>query len=188
MRFAPFALVLCALLWGCAGGAPDYQVRIDATDKVAHGYGHGILIDSRHVATVEHVAPRRDLDYRVSRADLHRGSHRRIRYIKAKLVGFYGTKRRTVERLSVLRLSKPMWCAEFPKFRNVEAGDSGSPILGKRGEVVGLVTGFKPQMFFMGRFIPGPSIVGSNGPVGPVLPFVKTRPKKRPKRTKQEVK
>lgn len=170
MRF--LALVAVALLTsGCLSAAPDYHVRIDIFQdgKKADGlgYGHGILVDSRHVVTVDHVAPGDHLTYQVSRARLHHTHLGKIRYVKARWVGKFGHGR-SVETLSVLRLSKSMDCDIFPEFRGVEPGDSGSPILGKRGEVIGLVSARIGPFFFMGQPRHGKSIIGTNGPVGPV--------------------
>ena len=168
-------LAAVALTSGCLHASPDYHVRIDVYEKGKKrdglGFGHGILVDARHVVTVNHVAPGAKYTYHVSRAYLHGYHLSKIRYIKATFVGSFGQDR-SVETLSVLRLSKPMHCEIFPEFRMVEEGDSGSPILGKRGEVIGLVTGRIGPFVFIGQVRHGNSIIGTNGPVGPV-PFRK---------------
>lgn len=155
------ALVVCVALSGCAAVTPDWHVRIDSWYDGRHAYGHGILVDSTHVLTVQHVAPG-PRDYKVSRANLH-GTRREdvIRHVEAYYQGGY--TQGSVEAFSVLRLRKPMFCEEWPELRSIEPGDSGGPILGKRGAVVGLITGYS-----VGVFSPGRTLLGTNGPRGPV--------------------
>lgn len=159
-------LVLAALSAGCSiTTAPDFQVRIDSAFLVdgkypAKSFGHGILIDERTVLTVRHVAPDASRTYVVSRASWQGPHLKRIRFRRAHYAGQFAAGF-SIEPLSVLRLSKPMHCEAYPELRGIEAGDSGSPILGKRGAVVGLITGHSPM--FGGR-----TILGTNGPSGPV--------------------
>ena len=159
----PFAAICALALSGCTAASPDYHVRIDTPGM---GYGHGILIGPSTVVTVEHVAPVTSVTYKVSRASRHKNGQRPIRYVKAERVRRFGGS--SAEPLVVLRLKTPMACTEYPEFRNVEPGDSGSPILGKRGEVIGLVSGMKRRFFFVERPVFSWAIIGTNGPIGPV--------------------
>lgn len=166
------ALVSLSLLTGCVSGgtAPDYQVRIDeVVGNNSLGYGHGVLIDSRTVVTVAHVgkASEEGSEFYVSRAASHVNNGGKVRYIRARRVVSFND-RDSAEALVVFTLDKSMSADVYPKFRNVAKGDSGSPILGARGEVVGLVSGVQ-MVPFLGDFrIRGPSVVGTNGPFGPV--------------------
>lgn len=153
--------VLALSLSGCmgAGTAPDFQVRIDIVRdaKESIGFGHGVLIDKRTVVTVAHVGGK-EADYYVSRAN----GAPKPRYVKAHFVGLFGSTV-SVEPLAVLRLDESMYCSRYPELRGVEPGDSGSPILGKRGAVIGFVHGYI-EGFFTGR-----TIMGVNGPIGPLV-------------------
>lgn len=163
-------LTALALFTGCASTSADWHVRLDAVgeDGEGLGYGHGVLIDSSTVVTVEHVAEGEAIGhFRVSRASVHHAATRRIRYVKAK-VSHYLSGGNSVERLAVLKLASPMTCDVYPKMRSIEKGDSGSPIMGKRGEVIGLVTGYRSSVYFMGRITRGRTIFGTNGPMGPI--------------------
>ena len=132
------------------------------------GYGHGVMVDSETVVTVAHVAEGANHGtIRVSRASEHHGSLRRILYVRGE-VSHPFRMAHSVEHLVVIKLEGALPCKRYPKFRSIEPGDSGSPILGKGGDVVGLVTGYKHNVFFMGKFTPGRTIVGTNGPMGPV--------------------
>ena len=180
MRALALLLILFVpSLAGCAsGGTPDFDVRIDSEfmkdGKKVNTYGHGILIDEHHVVTVNHVAPGKRIRYMVSRASVHVTGHkRRIRYIRARYLGSFGHGQ-SIEPLSVLRLDSAMSCDAFPEFRGIEPGDSGSPILGKRGEVVGLITGYTQNMFYPGR-----TILGTNGKIGPIPRTFKRRPERK---------
>jgi len=169
------ALIALALLplTGCVSGstAPDFHVRIDfMVGEDGNGYGHGILLDAHTVVTVHHVAPD-DGHYLVSRAAYAGNAPR---YVRADYVRSYGVGR-SFEPLTVLKLRKGMSCSTYPEFRGIEPGDSGSPIMGKRGAVVGLISGYvQNNPFFLGR-----TSLGTNGPVGPTP---RTKPKKRPKK------
>ena len=163
------------LLSGCVSGLPDFHVRIDSmgTGVESNGYGHGVLVDSRTLVTVAHVVDKPGR-YLVSRASLHGTTRRRIRYIRARYTGTFNLGR-SVEGLSVLTLDHSMHCDRFAELRGIEPGDSGSPILGKRGEVVGLITGYVQN----NPFFPGRTILGTNGPirVPRQFPPKKRRPK-----------
>lgn len=187
MRALACALVaLVSVASGCATStAPDFEVRIDSDYKHkregdgelvdAHSYGHGILIDERHVLTVAHVAPgpRR---YRVSRASAHGPRGSRVSYVSATYLGTF-RQGASVEPLVVLRLSRKMPCSLYPEVRGIEPGDSGSPIYGKRGAVVGLITGYTEG----GWIGPGRTILGTNAPNGPIP---RVFPRRRKKQTK----
>ena len=155
IRFAAL-LALALALCGCAGAgtAPDFQVRIDVVaDTESMGYGHGVLVDSRTVVTVAHVVGGEG-NYYASRAN-RVPKPRRVRARFVRIIGLGSS----VEPLSVLRLDEPMYCARYPELRGVEPGDSGSPIMGKRGAVIGFVHGY------IGGFFPGRTILGVNGPL-----------------------
>lgn len=155
---ALLALALLPLTGCVSGGVADFHVRIDSMSSGAEsdGYGHGILVDSHTLVTVAHVVNKPGR-YLVSRA---RYAGNAPRYVKARYVGTFNAGR-SVEALSVLRLDKGMICSRYAKLRGIEAGDSGSPIIGKRGEVVGLITGYvQNNPFFRGR-----TILGTNGPI-----------------------
>lgn len=174
MRALALLAFLLLPMTGCVMGstAPDFQVRIDTMKgSESRGYGQGILIDAHTVVTVAHVVNKPGR-YLVSRASAHEGTKRRVRHIKARFLGLF-SQGRSVEPLSVLVLEKGMWCSKYPEFRPVEPGDSGSPIMGKRGAVVGLITGH-----FRGIF-PGRTILGTNGPMGAVPRDFAKKPKRR---------
>lgn len=148
------ALVLLAVLAaGCAStsGVPDYQVRIETSER----YGHGVLLDERHVLTVHHVAPSATDTYFVSKARQHvPGQRRRAYQVRSGRVIRYFGFGDSAEPLALLRLDKALPADVYPKLRPVEPGDSGSPILGKQGILIGLVS-------MMGRNGRGLIVIGT---------------------------
>lgn len=163
-------LLLCvSVLAGCVSAGYEPHVRVTTVEgRQGTGYGHGVLIDSTHVLTVLHVAADAEgsitlgdgVRLVVSRATAHRANLVRVRYVKAKIVRVIANM--SYEPLVLLELEEPMWCPEYPSFRPIRPGDSGSPILGTNGDLIGFVSAmsqFGPQNLV---------IIGSGAPFAPI--------------------
>lgn len=152
-------LLLCALALaaGCAlvppPPVPDYHVRIETVT----GWGSGALVDSTTVLTVGHVVSGLDPFFPVW---VLRGRQRRRAYVSEETRGHTGT----IEPVVRLKLRRPLEVGEVA-LRPLRPGDSGTPIVGKGGAIVGLISGWGTHTKWLGRR--GHTLIGT--PVDPVV-------------------
>lgn len=137
-------LLALALVAGCVAVAPepvpDYHVRIDTVT----GWGSGALVDSTTVLTVGHVVDRVDEFCPIY---VYRGRERRRAYVSERSRG----STQTIEPVVRLKLTKPLSVGPVA-LRRIAKGDSGTPVLGKGGAIVGFISGWAgPSYKWAGR-------------------------------------
>lgn len=146
---------LLSVAGGCVSGAYEPHVRVSTfrvADKSGHSFGHGVLLSPRRVLTVDHVVPDdlSELILAVSRADSHRANAQQPRYVRARVLRRLANPH-GYEGLVLLDLAEPIACPEYPRTRPLAPGDSGSPVLGARGEVVGLISALRGEVSPSGK-------------------------------------
>ena len=148
------ALSGCTTTWGRYGAeaTPDYQVKIETSE----GTGVGVLTSPNTVVTVEHVVKLEDPES-PRKITVHRGREKRCVKSQRKL-----KRKGGIEFLVELTLCDPLEIVDPPFLRPMRPGDSGSPILGRDGEVIGFVYGYSTNMFL----VPGNVPLGVMAPGG----------------------